>query len=47
MYVETTAASPPSPAPLTNKPKPFPRHIQLKMITSQVWAGPQCVPHWP
>lgn len=38
MYVATTAAVPPSPAPLTNKPKPFPRHIQLKMITSQVWV---------
>jgi hypothetical protein len=38
MYVETTAAVPPSPKPLSSKPKPFPRHIQLKMITSQVWV---------
>jgi hypothetical protein len=39
MYVETTAAVPSSsPAPLTNKPRPFPRHIHLKMITSQVWV---------
>ena len=38
MYVETTAAVPPSLAPLTSKPEPFPRHIHLKIVTSQVWV---------
>jgi hypothetical protein len=39
MYVETTAAVPALELqPLTSKPRPFPRHIHLKMITSQVWV---------
>jgi hypothetical protein len=39
MYVETTAAVPSlGLQPLSNKPRPFPRHIHLKMITSQVWV---------
>jgi hypothetical protein len=39
MYVETTAAVPSlGPQPLSNKPRPFPRHIHLKMITSRVWV---------
>jgi hypothetical protein len=41
MYVETTAAVPSlglKPLPLTSKHRPFPRHIRLKMITSQIWA---------
>ncbi|HEX9355855.1 MAG TPA: CU044_5270 family protein [Streptosporangiaceae bacterium] len=39
MYVETTAAVPSLRLlPLTNKPRSFPRHIHLKMITSQVWV---------
>jgi hypothetical protein len=40
MYVETTAAVPDIPlVPVTGStPPPFPRHIHLKMITSQVWA---------
>jgi hypothetical protein len=39
MYVETTAAVPSlGLKPLSNKPRPFPRHIHLKMITSQVWV---------
>ena len=39
MYVETTAAVPSlALKPWTGKPKPFPRHIHLKMITSQVWV---------
>lgn len=45
MYVETTAAVPSlAPQPLSNKPRPFPRHIHLKMITSRIWvpAGNLC-----
>ena len=39
MYVETTAAVPSlGLLPLSNKPRPFPRHIHLKMITSRVWV---------
>jgi hypothetical protein len=39
MYVETAAAVPSlGLKPLTNKPRPFPRHIHLKMITSRVWV---------
>ena len=39
MYVETTAAVPSlGLKPLSNKPRPFPRHIHLKMITSRVWV---------
>jgi hypothetical protein len=39
MYVETTAAVPSLlPGSLTNKGVSFPRHIHLKMITSQVWV---------
>ena len=38
MYVETTAAAPPSLKPLTGKPGSFSRHIHLEMVTSQVWV---------
>ena len=40
MYVETRAAVPDIPLrPLTGStPPPYPRHIHLKMITSQVWV---------
>ena len=39
MYVETTAAVPSlGLKPLSNKPRPFPRHIHLKMITSRIWV---------
>ena len=39
MYVETRAAVPDTPlVPLSSTPPPFPRHIHLKMITSQVWV---------
>ena len=39
MYVETTAAVPSlGLQPLSNKPRPFPRHIHLKMITSRIWV---------
>ena len=38
MYVETTAAVPSLGLQPLSKPRPFPRHIHLKMITSQVWV---------
>ena len=39
MYVETRAAVPSfRPVPATSTPPPFPRHVHLKMITSQVWV---------
>jgi len=39
MYIETKAAIPSNvPGQLGAKPSPFPRHIHLKMITSQVWV---------
>jgi hypothetical protein len=38
MYVETTAAVPALRLQPLSKPRPFPRHIHLKMITSRIWA---------
>jgi hypothetical protein len=38
MYVETTAAVPSLGLQPLTKPRPFPRHIHLKMITSRVWV---------
>jgi hypothetical protein len=38
MYVETTAAVPSLGLQPLTKPRPFPRHIHLKMVTSRIWA---------